>query len=69
MTFPEDYPAENLAGKEVTFDIVAHEIKAPAESKIDDDFAKELGLESLEQLRTCSRASWSRKPPVLPAPR
>lgn len=52
VTFPEDYPAENLKGKETTFDIVAHEIKAPAESKIDEDFAKELGLESLEQLRT-----------------
>lgn len=51
VTFPEDYPAENLKGKETTFDIVAHEVKAPAESKIDDDFAKELGLESLEQLR------------------
>jgi trigger factor len=51
VTFPDDYPAENLKGKEVTFDIVAHEVKAPAESKIDDDFAKELGLESLEQLR------------------
>ncbi|PNU02988.1 trigger factor [Novosphingobium guangzhouense] len=50
VTFPEDYPAENLAGKETTFDIVVHEVKAPAESKIDDDFAKELGLESLEQL-------------------
>ncbi|MFC0204252.1 trigger factor [Novosphingobium soli] len=51
VTFPEDYPAENLAGKETTFDIVVHEVKAPAESKIDDDFAKELGLESLEQLQ------------------
>jgi trigger factor len=51
VNFPDDYPAENLKGKEATFDIVAHEIKAPAESKIDDDFAKELGLESLEQLR------------------
>ncbi|WP_260927464.1 trigger factor [Novosphingobium sp. 9] len=50
VTFPEDYPAENLAGKETTFDIVVHEVKAPSESKIDDDFAKELGLESLEQL-------------------
>ncbi|MYL97364.1 trigger factor [Novosphingobium sp. FGD1] len=50
VTFPEDYPAENLAGKETTFDIVVHEVKAPAKSKIDDDFAKELGLESLEQL-------------------
>ncbi|KPH59615.1 trigger factor [Novosphingobium aerophilum] len=51
VTFPEDYQAPNLAGKETTFDIVAHEVKAPAESKIDDDFAKELGLESLEQLQ------------------
>jgi len=51
VTFPEDYPADNLKGKDATFDIVAHEIKAPAESKIDDDFAKELGLESLEMLR------------------
>lgn len=51
VTFPDDYPAENLKGKETTFDIVAHEVKAPAEAKIDDDFAKELGLESLEQLR------------------
>ncbi|KQM18742.1 trigger factor [Novosphingobium sp. Leaf2] len=51
VTFPEDYQAENLAGKETTFDIVAHEVKAPAESKLDDDFAKELGLESLEQLQ------------------
>lgn len=51
VTFPEDYPAENLKGKEATFDIAAHEVKAPAEAKIDDEFAKELGLESLEQLR------------------
>jgi len=51
VTFPEDYQAENLKGQETTFDIVAHEVKAPAESKIDDDFAKELGLESLEQLK------------------
>ena len=51
VTFPEEYQAKDLAGKETTFDIVAHEVKAPAEAKIDDDFAKELGLESLEQLR------------------
>ncbi|SFG18277.1 trigger factor [Novosphingobium sp. CF614] len=55
VTFPEDYPAEELKGKEVTFDIAAHEIKAPAEASIDDDFAKELGLESLEQLKNLLR--------------
>lgn len=51
VSFPEDYPAAHLAGKDATFDIVAHEVKAPAESKLDDDFAKELGLESYEQLQ------------------
>ncbi|MCJ2183222.1 trigger factor [Novosphingobium sp. 1949] len=51
VTFPEDYQAAHLAGKETTFDIVAHEIKAPADTAIDDEFAKQLGLESLEQLQ------------------
>ena len=51
VTFPEDYGAENLAGQEATFDITVHEVKVPGETKIDDDFAKQLGLESLEQLR------------------
>jgi trigger factor len=51
VTFPEDYGAENLAGQEATFDITVHEVKEAGETKIDDDFAKQLGLESLEQLR------------------
>ncbi|MDE8652667.1 trigger factor [Novosphingobium album (ex Liu et al. 2023)] len=55
VTFPEDYPAAELAGKETTFDITVHEVKAPVETTIDEDFAKQLGLESLEQLRTLLR--------------
>ncbi len=51
VTFPEDYPAENLKGKEATFDITVKAVKVPGETKIDDDFAKNLGLESLEQLK------------------
>ncbi|MCK9549769.1 trigger factor [Aquamicrobium sp.] len=51
VTFPEDYPAENLKGKEATFDIVVHAVKVAGETTVDEDFAKELGLESLEQLR------------------
>jgi trigger factor len=51
VTFPADYPADNLKGKDAIFDITVHGVKVPGESKIDDDFAKELGLESLEQLR------------------
>ncbi|WP_373487811.1 trigger factor [Blastomonas sp.] len=50
VTFPEDYGSKDLAGKAATFDIVVGEVKKPGETKIDDDFAKALGLESLEQL-------------------
>jgi trigger factor len=51
VTFPEDYNAENLKGKAATFDIVCGEVKKPVETKIDDDFAKSLGLEGLDQLK------------------
>jgi trigger factor len=51
VKFPADYHAENLKGKDATFDIKAVEVKTPAETKIDDDFAKTLGLESLEKLK------------------
>ncbi len=55
VSFPEDYPAANLAGKEVTFDIVAKEIEAPGELTIDEEFAKGLGLDSLEKLKEIIR--------------
>lgn len=51
VTFPEDYPAEHLAGKETTFDVKVHKVQVEDETRIDEDFAKSLGLESLEQLR------------------
>lgn len=50
VTFPADYQAENLKGKDATFDIVVKAVKIPGESKIDDDFAKSLGLTDLAQL-------------------
>ena len=51
VTFPADYGAKELAGKEATFDITVHAVKVAGETVIDEDFAKNLGLESLEQLR------------------
>lgn len=51
VTFPEDYGAENLAGKPATFDLVIKDVRVAGETKIDDSLAKNLGLESLEQLR------------------
>ncbi len=51
VTFPADYQAAELKGKTATFDITVKSVKVAGESKIDDDFAKGLGLQSLEQLR------------------
>lgn len=51
VTFPEDYGAKELAGKDATFDLTIKSVKTAGESQIDDEMAKSLGLESLEQLR------------------
>ncbi|WP_440979434.1 trigger factor [Sphingomonas pseudosanguinis] len=51
VTFPEDYPAKNLAGQPATFDLTIKSVKTAGEAKVDDEMAKNLGLESLEQLR------------------
>ncbi|SEK42423.1 trigger factor [Sphingomonas palmae] len=51
VTFPEDYPAKELAGQDATFDLKIKSVKTAGESVIDDELATNLGLESLEQLR------------------
>lgn len=51
VTFPENYQAENLAGKEAVFEIKVHEVRAPKTPEIDDEFAKGLGLEDLDKLK------------------
>jgi trigger factor len=51
VTFPDDYPAENLKGKEATFAITVKAVKTAGETKIDDEFAKTLGLTDLDQLK------------------
>ncbi len=51
VSFPEAYPTETLAGKAAEFDVTAKGIEAPTEVTLDDEFAKSLGLESLEKLR------------------
>ncbi|RYD50204.1 MAG: trigger factor [Sphingomonadales bacterium] len=50
VTFQEDYGSKDLAGKPATFDLKITAVKTAGESKIDDDFAKALGLQSLDQL-------------------
>src|SRR6476661_8032953 len=50
-TFPADYPEARLAGKAARFDVTVKEVASPEAPTIDDDFAKALGLESVEKLR------------------
>ena len=50
LKFPESYAAPNLAGRDVTFNVTASTVEAPGEIKLDDEFAKTLGLESIEKL-------------------
>ncbi|MXO74677.1 trigger factor [Altererythrobacter aerius] len=51
VSFPEDYPAKELAGKDAQFAIHVHKVQVEDETVVDEDFAKSLGLESMEQLR------------------
>ncbi|MGI4745178.1 MAG: trigger factor [Janthinobacterium lividum] len=51
VTFPEDYQAAELAGKAATFDVTAKALKRPIEPALDDDLAKQIGFEGLEQVR------------------
>ena len=56
VTFPADYGAANLAGKDATFDIVVKDVAAADPVTIDDELAKRVGLESLAQLRDAIRS-------------
>lgn len=52
VTFPEEYGAENLAGKEATFKIKLHEIKFRELPEIDDEFAKDVSeFDTLDALK------------------
>ncbi|EAQ01186.1 trigger factor [Pseudooceanicola batsensis HTCC2597] len=51
VTFPAEYGAEHLAGKEATFDCTIKEVKAPVAAKIDDELAKKYGSDDLAALR------------------
>lgn len=52
VTFPEDYGRPEVAGKEAVFAVTVKEVKAAVSMTVDDDWAKELGFESLDELRS-----------------
>ncbi len=55
VAFPKDYPVADLKGQDATFDVEVKQVKVAAEAKADEDFAKSLGLESLDQLKQILR--------------
>ena len=55
VSFPKNYASEKLAGQPAEFETTATLIEAPGETKIDDEFAKTLGLESLDKLKDAAR--------------
>lgn len=55
VTFPENYAMAALAGQAASFDVTVKEVAKPGALEINDETAKNLGLESLERLREVVR--------------
>ncbi len=54
VTFPDDYP-NDLGGVEASFDVTVKEVRAPVDVPVDDDWAKEMGFEALDQIKDAIR--------------
>jgi trigger factor len=56
VTFPANYGAQELAGREAVFEVDIKELKKPVPAKLDDELAKKMGVESLDKLREMVRS-------------
>jgi len=63
VSFPEDYAAKDLAGKEAEFAVTVKKVEEPKLPEIDEEFAKAFGVESgdTEQLKTDIKANMERE--------
>lgn len=55
VDFPGDYSATELAGKTAVFEVSVGAVEAPSKAEIDDEFARAMGVESLDKLRQAIR--------------
>jgi len=55
VTFPKDYAQDDLAGKKAEFEVTILHVDGPKAGELNDEFAKSLGLESVEKLRDAVR--------------
>lgn len=53
VTFPDDYQAKDLQGKDAVFEVMIHEVKQKELPELDDDFAKDIDddVDTLEELK------------------
>jgi trigger factor len=56
ITFPDDYPATELAGAEAQFAVTVREVKAKQLPDVDDDLAAEAGFDTLDELKADIRS-------------
>jgi trigger factor len=61
VSFPDNYPAENLKGKAVVFDVTVTEVKIAKPVEINEELATNLGLESLDKLKELLKAQIERE--------
>lgn len=59
-SFPENYQASHLAGKEASFAVTVKGVEAPGEVEINDELAKTIGFDSLDALKNVIRGSMER---------
>ena len=61
LDFPDDYPAENLKGKNAVFEVDIKEVREPASVTVDDDFAVSMGVDDLNALKNAIREQIERE--------
>ena len=61
VKFPEAYHAENLKGKPALFKVKVNSIKRKEEAELNDDLAKELGFESVDDMRAKTRENITKR--------
>ena len=61
VSFPSDYGAAELAGKDAVFEVHVKELRRSVPAAVDDDLAKQVGLETLEELKKAIREDHARE--------
>ena len=55
VTFPKDYPSEDLKGKDVVFKVKVNEIKEKVRRELDKEFFEDLGMDGVDSLETLEK--------------